>query len=1301
MFHAVRRLLPAMAALLLGAPLTTAADLVIADFTDPADRRGFDWNAGSVDVTIGPRAITERGSVLKVVAKQGDYPGVAFYAPKVPRDWSVHEALSFVVWSNDERELAIRIDDHKSVGYNSRFNGGTHLLKGRNLVQVPVAAIGKSIDVKNIKLLNLFLDHPPANLTLWFDDLKLGKLESDTIPFIPYAERMDHQPSMEVVSPHLPMGRNLAGGPLNAFLIAGVQQGRETVEMMQRLDLAPKVLSWDREWGGNTWGFGDFYGQRGSFLDTALMQRYLASSMQGPEKFEVLILSTPMGWNHYGLAARQAILERVRDRGEGLVLVLPFTGERGKPWPEDLRALSALIDADADWVDDGGTVHQPKDGREFGGRWEVKSAHPITQGVPVEALPQEQMQTQKYQLAPGAEALITLAPRNVPVMAVRQVGKGRVVTFATRGWSLTPLMMAPEGFADRPPHRYWETWYALLNRAALWAGQRPLERKGTATELKVVGDNADPWYTVRQWQDVAGKVTDWELAFADPDPSFKRFALQTPEAVDPGATITVKFAVPDGSTGVTWSATLGELGDGRWRTLATVAVDSAGSVSLPTTRVRQPIALVRVQGKRGDQPVAEGRAEVVVTPKPVWDDYETFTWYGQGLPFLNEVEMARMREFGLTGNTASPGNPSEWRRLFRGGMRIHPVGFADGLHAKNLEAQMRQWRETKDHAALIRRPSFAEAAFAAEQQKKTAKVAAQAKPYAPLSYITSDETSLTSYTAEFDLDEHPANVTAFRARLQKQFGDIAALNTAFGSTLASFDAIQPVTGEDAKAAGGASEKAALWNAWRAHNDDAWAAVFHLYGDALKSKDPAARLSVSGTQEQAVFNGIDWARLSPELGAVCGYGGRYQELQRLCFGAPDLRATPWCAYGRSGRSVNHQVWSNLLAGGDGMALFWWYSLRDHDLTFCKSGKDYQRVIAEMRGGIGKQVMQSTRQFSPVAVLWSATSQRAAWLRGKFEDFKKAETRVMTTLRAAGYDPLLVSEQQVANGGLAKHGIRALVLPMTLALGRGEKNGDLPLLPAVATLLDAGGVVVVTDVPELDEFLRPAALPEGIAKRLTRFADAPSLGAALATGGAKPWVTLMPSIGTTAVLHAVDGAGGARLLTLLREPVGTKEVVGADGVPYVERDASGGAEIQVVKVGVASLGKITIIDCRSGKVVPVQDGTITIDVQAGDGHPLAVLPYHVTGLEAKATIAADDLTVTWQIRADASIISGHVAHLEIRDQDGKALRHLTRNLTTGTDGKGSLILPLAPEDGTAFTVQVRDAITGQQASVPLRR
>ncbi len=1290
-------------AVLAGAGRVTAGEpangVPLASFADADALRHFEWDRDDLDLSVGPRSVTEQGSVLKMVVRRGEYPNLALRRKEVPRDWSAYEALSFTVWSTGERELAVRVDDAKSAGYASRYNGGARLVAGRTRVQIPIATIAKSIDVRAVTALVLFLDHPPAGVTLWFDDLRLGRMEADQVPFIPYAERLDRQPTLAVATPHLPFARGLAGGPLKAFAIAGVRTGREVVELMERIDLDPRVLSWDREWGENTWGFGDAYGQRGHGLDCALMQRYLASTLCGPEHFEVLLLSTPMGWNRFGLAARQALLARVRDRGEGLVLLMPFPGDRDQPWPDDLRALSALIDGASDWADDGGGMHVPKEGREFGGRWVAQGAHPLTAGVPLDALPTGEMETQRCTPAPGAQVLISLA-NGTPVLAVRQVGKGRVVTIAARTASLTPHMAVPDGFAERPPYRYWEAWYALLARAAAWAGDRPLARQGAAQVAAVAGADADPWYTVRQWKDAHGAVTDWELGFADPDPAFLRIKVQAPATVAAGAPIALTFTAPGGARDATWTALLGEPGDGRWRTLGTLPVDAAtGGVTVPTTRVRAGVAQVRVQARRAGRLIGEGLAEVVVTPSSAWDDYETLTWCERGLPFLGDLEMARMRDFGLSSNTAGGDDPGEWRRLLRNGMRLHPVGFANGLHVEDLESRMRDWRERKDRSALIRHPSFSDPDFAAAERARVQKLATAMAPYAPLSLITSDETSLTSYTTEFDLDEHPANVAAFRAGLEKRFGTIAALNAAFATTFAGFDQVAPQTGQEAKDSG----HFGLWNAWRDHNDTAWAGVFRLYADAVRAGYPAARLSVSGTQEQAVFNGIDWAKLSPELGAVCGYGGRYQELQRLCWGGPELRATPWCGYGRSGPSVAHQVWSNLLAGGDGTALFWWPSLHDPDWTFCQSGRDYQVVLAELSAGLGRQYMLATRRFSPVAVLWSAASQRAAWARGRFEEFKQAETMVMEALYAAGADPFLISDAEIAAGALAKRGVRVLALPMSVAIGRGEVAGGSAVLPAVQGLLDRGGLVLATDEPELDEFLRPAPLPPTFAQRLTRFAAVKgALGAALAKAGAPPYAPLTATPGTTAVLHdlpAPAGASPVRLLTLLRAPVGSHEVIGADGVGHVERDAGAGPEVETVKVDLSGFGAVTCIDCRSGAVVKQDGRVISVPLHAGEGHPLALCAAADAGFEATAKVVAGDLQVAWQLRG-GSVFVPHVAHVEVSGADG-VLRHLTRNVTTGSDGRGAYALPLADEEDGALRVRVRDVVSGTVMEVPVAR
>ncbi|MGD0093463.1 MAG: hypothetical protein ABSE73_26415, partial [Planctomycetota bacterium] len=1090
-----------------------APKLAICAFDDTASLKRLDWNKADTELSVGPRTPTELNKVLRYTVLGGEYPGFALYPPNIPKDWSIYEALSVVVWAPSDCGLGIRIDDEKSFNFASRYNGGCDLQKGRTLVQIPIKNIAKNINVSKIKFMTFFTCNPPKGLTLWFADLALGPLQSQKVDFIPYAERYDLIPSLDVVSPHFPLGRPLAGGAIPVFMLTSVRFGREVVEMMQRLDLQVSQLTWDREWGANTWGFGDFYGKRGHSTDYILMQRYLDSTLQGPEHFGAMVMYTPLGWNRFTASARAQILKRVRDDGEGLVLIMPFPGDKDQPWPEDLKQVCALINSHTDWIRDGCEMKCAPDGGVRGKKWVKTKEHPITAGVPLEALPFANMEVQHYEPAPGAEVLIQLESGE-PVLATKQFGKGRVGTFATRAFSLTPVMDTPQEYQRRMPYRFWEVWYSLANRAVHWAAGREFKREGASVAVTSEGEHADPALAARQWRNAEGRVTDWELVFALPTDEGQTIALNAPEAVKPGEEIKATFTPPAGCDGARWTALLGEVIAGRWRTMERQTVDPAAArnadgavtVALPASRLRQFMAYVRIEAERDGKRLATGKAEVVVTPDLKWDDYEVHTWLEFGLPFLRDFEMRRMRDFGLTANTASPWDFVTCRCLLRAGMRVHACGLTNGLHAKDLDSQEQQYKATKNKEFLIRHPSYADADFVEKERKTVGGYAGNLAKFAPLSFIMSDETALTSYTREFDFDFHPANIAAFREKLKTQFGDIGALNAALNTTLKSFDDVQPPASDEAKAA----KNFGLWNAWRAHNDDMWTSAFCMYGAALKEQWPAARLSVSGSQEQAVFNGIDWAKLTPAFDAISGYGGRFQELQRLSFHPGGLKVTPWGAYGRSGRAVDFQLWSSLTTGGCGMGLFWWYSLRNADLTLCRSGKDYQRVIREMRAGIGKQYMLAQRHFTPVAFLWSANSQRAAWAAGKFEEFKKVENDLMQALVDAESDPFFVSETAVANGELAKRGVRVIVAPMSLSLGLGAKKGGLGVMPALNKLTGDGGTCVLTHLPACDEFLQPVA----VNGEFTMFADMKNdLAAAFAKAGAKPWVR-------------VSGADGAR-------------------------------------------------------------------------------------------------------------------------------------------------------------------------------
>ena len=377
-----------------------------------------------------------------------------------------------------------------------------------------------------------------------------------------------------------------------------------------------------------------------------------------------------------------------------------------------------------------------------------------------------------------------------------------------------------------------------------------------------------------------------------------------------------------------------------------------------------------------------------------------------------------------------------------------------------------------------------------------------------------------------------------------------------------------------------------------------------------------------------------------------------------------------------------------------------ALRNADLAFCRSGKDYQRVIGEIKQGFARQYMLSTRQFTPVAILWSNNSQRAAWTLGKFEDFKKTENEVVSGVIGAELDPRFVSEAGVASGELEKRGVKALFLPMTLSLGAGAKKGGLPVLPALQKFAAAGGIIVSTDEPQFDEFLQPAKLPDDFAGKLIKFAGVKEkLVETCAPAGVKPWLRVTAPDGSrvknlATAVHKLPGAENAYLLTILRAPVGRKEVVGADGVTYSEPDASGGKEIETLSVDVSALGELNYYDLRQQRPLKAAGRKLTLQMRAGDGYPLAALPYTVDKLKVSRELKDRNLIVSWELKGSAKTFASHVARVECADADsGKAAANFCANVVTGADGKGSIVFPLSAEDqGRQFVVTVRDILSG---------
>ena len=249
------------------------------------------------------------------------------------------------------------------------------------------------------------------------------------------------------------------------------------VELMQRIALAPTTDSIDRNWDISCWGIGDFYGHeyRGDRDDFRTVYEYVEKDLTGDTQYEVMFIPGLNGWSRMTRATRDAILRRVRD-GAGLVLLHPFVGDvKGHPFKGDeatgderIWELSPLFGVADDTINERGYPEINRDAVTKG-KWEPGETHFITEGLPLELLPEGTIGGSFYRYQSKGNVLIKSG--NNPILSVSNYGKGRVVSMAYVEEGFTPQSINP--IENKIYWNYWEYQYSLLARAVLWAAGRP------------------------------------------------------------------------------------------------------------------------------------------------------------------------------------------------------------------------------------------------------------------------------------------------------------------------------------------------------------------------------------------------------------------------------------------------------------------------------------------------------------------------------------------------------------------------------------------------------------------------------------------------------------------------------------------------------------------------------------------------------------------------------------------------------------------------------------------------------------
>jgi hypothetical protein len=851
--------------------------------------------------------------------------------------------------------------------------------------------------------------------------------------------------STEVATPHVDWAAKLPGGPIKGFFIPSVQYGRDLVELMQRLDLAPTTVSIDREWDVSCWGIGDYYGheERGDRDDFQVVYGYVEKDLTGPEHFDVMVIPGLNGWSRMTRASRDAILRRVQE-GAGLVLIHPFVGDiKNHPFAGDekegdarLWDISPLVDCADDMVQDDGYPLPNKEAITQG-KWEIARRHFITQGIPLDLLPEGVVGGRFYNYRANGEVLVKSG--DYPILAVKQYGKGRVVALAyvEQGFMPEPV----DAVATRIYWDYWEYQYALLARCILWAAGRDPSVEVTSftaaadgATIALVAQQAGPadlWITdrtrldrpTRQYvgqaelasganqltrpvfkpapgknvvslivRDAAGATLDWAAASFDVPKQATLSDLRLGESVyRRGDTLTASVRASGNlsSLKLRFEVT-DDLGRLLWSQARPAAAEMTFQYPLADFLGRYASASVELVDGSGATVDQLRAAPAYVAPAQRRNrEYRASLGFSSGRPYFGAVRLKLMNAAGVEAGTT-------WSEGVDNGLDIPHSYFGIYWYRRGpttpgaMEQAIAEFQRTGDFSALAYNTKV-------ELYRRTKDKAflvrnpcfddpAILRDLYDRCYASAKSKSQFNMDYYFVGDE--GSLTSYGDEFDFCWGPhtLAAFREWLRNEYGSLEALNKEWKTDFKdwqsVVPYTTEEAvksgnfAPWADHRTYMEIVFARAYQTARDAVVAADPDGHVAVSGTQGTNSYNGCDWYRLDQVIDDFLSYGGGNQWDLHRCFAKPGAMIGFWTGYGSSGLGVQNAIWNAAIHNVLYPNIFWMFSYLNPDFTYSKSARDMGEAFKALRfEGVGRLFAESERLQDGIALHFSMPSVHA--------------------------------------------------------------------------------------------------------------------------------------------------------------------------------------------------------------------------------------------------------------------------------------------------------------------------------------
>ena len=606
-----------------------------------------------------------------------------------------------------------------------------------------------------------------------------------------------------------------------------------------------------------------------------------------------------------------------------------------------------------------------------------------------------------------------------------------VLGYDSRG-GLTPYIACKE---PEIPFAYQEYSLSVVARAILWAAKMDVAvPEGLKAEESWV--DVEPGFRIRHRVFKDGKGTyDWsaESVRTPKAADFTAFELLT-KRTKAGGEIRGRLAAERGAARV-------ELRDGHGRLLS-FAEGVTGEFVLQVPEALTGLLFVKAtltsDGKTADVRTGEVFADL---PRVRKDFPFAVGERAQAMDekrYLTPCRMAVYRSLGVNQlRFWDAGNTPFYRQMHRYGFDENFSVYDARIGTKRFTDEfLNPYAKTKDRRYLRRSPCLHDAEYRRGLDAKIRRKLDLVAPFCPITCDCGDENTLTRWDTAFDFCFGPDTLRAMRTWLRETYGTLEALNAAWGTSFADWDAVTPDTTEEARARRQKTGRRS-YAAWADHRRfmelTFCDSIAHLKA-IMNGKMPGLPLDMSGTQPPNGWTGMDMWLVSKSVDEPAAYDSSLLGEMVRSFGRPFVK--PWCGYGGGPVDMKRRLWTGAFNYLDYGISFWEnFNFLMPDYTLPSTVKLLKRELVDLQSG-GARLLRSLEGTPDVLLHYSQASVHLAQIEERYGELMAEQERWIKRFALTGKTFRYVAYAELEDGELDRSAAKILVLPHSAAMSEKE-------------------------------------------------------------------------------------------------------------------------------------------------------------------------------------------------------------------------------------------------------------------------